>query len=70
MAEQQVTMKRGRGDRGPSPLSATTRRRLLAGLLQRAEAGDADAAAALIRLGMLKDRATSPLSEDAHRVPA
>jgi len=37
---------------GPSPLSARTRRRLLALLLQRAEAGDNSAAAMLIRLSL------------------
>ncbi len=35
----------------PRPLSVATRRRLLAGLLKRAEAGDTAAAESLIRLG-------------------
>jgi hypothetical protein len=39
-------------ERGASPLSAATRRRLLADLLRRAEAGDAEAAAALVRLSI------------------
>ena len=38
--------------RGPDPLSQATRRRLLSRLLAAAEAGDANAAAALIELGM------------------
>jgi hypothetical protein len=44
--------KRVRGSHGPSPLSAATRKRLLAGLLHRAETGDVQAAEALIRLGL------------------
>jgi len=43
-------------ERGRSPLSARTRRRLLASLLQRAEGGDAAAAAELVRIGMDRDR--------------
>jgi len=39
-----------RRDRGPSPLSARTRRKLLADLHHRALAGDAVAAGVLIRL--------------------
>ena len=38
--------------RGADPLSQATRRRLLSRLLAAAEAGDANAAAALIELGM------------------
>jgi len=44
-------------ERGPSPLSGRTRRRLLASLLRRADAGDVAAAAELVRLGMDRDRA-------------
>ena len=44
-------------ERGASPLSATTRRRLLADLLRRAEAGDAAAAAVLVRLSIEAGRA-------------
>jgi len=43
-------------ERGPSPLSGRTRRRLLASLLRRADAGDVVAAAELVRLGMDRDR--------------
>jgi len=43
-------------ERGPSPLSHRTRRRLLASLLRRADAGDVSAAAELVRLGMDRDR--------------
>ena len=63
--------KRGKGSHGPSPLSGETRRKLLVGLLQRAEAGDVPAAEALIRLGIERVAATSgprcPLAAD---VPA
>jgi len=45
------------GERGASPLSHRTRRRLLASLLQRAEAGDVVAAAELVRIGLYRDRA-------------
>ena len=41
---------RGVHERGPAPLSAKTRRRLLNSLLQRAENGDIAASEALIRL--------------------
>jgi len=44
-------------ERGPSPLSGRTRRKLLASLLRRAEAGDVVAAAELVRLGEARDRA-------------
>jgi len=44
-------------ERGPSPLSGRTRRRLLASLLRRADAGDVVAAAELVRLGLDRDRA-------------
>ena len=44
--------RRRRGEHGPSPLSAATRRRLLADLLRRAETGDAEAAAQLVRLSL------------------
>ena len=44
-------------ERGPSPLSGRTRRRLLASLLRRADAGDVAASAELVRLGMDRDRA-------------
>jgi hypothetical protein len=39
-------------ERGCSPLSVATRQRLLAELLRRAEAGDAAAAAVLVRLSI------------------
>ena len=55
---QQHQAKRPRGSHGPSPLSAATRRRLLTGLLARAEAGDVPAAEALIRLGI--ERSAAP----------
>ena len=42
--------RRRRGQHGVHPLSARTRRKLLAALLQRAEAGDVQAAKALIEL--------------------
>jgi hypothetical protein len=44
--------KRGTGQRGRHPLSAATRKRVLAGLMQRAEGGDAAAAEALVRLSL------------------
>ena len=44
--------RRRPGQHGPSPLSAATRRRLLADLLHRAEAGDAEAAGQLVRLSL------------------
>jgi hypothetical protein len=44
--------RRRRGEHGCSPLSAATRRRLLAELLRRAEGGDAKAAAYLVRLSL------------------
>lgn len=44
----QPAPKRRRGERGPSPLSPNTRRRLLAGLLRQAEDGDPAAAGVLI----------------------
>ena len=43
-------MTRRRRERGPSPLSARTRRRLLRDLPRRAWAGDASAAESLMRL--------------------
>ena len=43
-------MSSRRRERGPSPLSARTRRKLLADLHHRALAGDAVAAAELIKL--------------------
>lgn len=48
--------RRGRGQHGAVPLSAATRKRLLAGLLRRAEGGDSAAAEALIRLSMDAER--------------
>ena len=44
--------RRRPGQHGPSPLSAATRRRLLTHLLHRAEAGDTEAAAQLVRLSI------------------
>ena len=44
--------RRRPGQHGPSPLSAAARRRLLADLLHRAEAGDVEAAAQLVRLSI------------------
>ena len=43
-------MSSRRRERGPSPLSARTRRKLLANLRDRALSGDAEAAGVLIRL--------------------
>jgi len=43
-------------ERGPSPLSGRTRRRLLGSLLRRADAGDVAAAEALVRLGADRDQ--------------
>lgn len=60
--------KRRRGSHGASPLSAATRKRLLAGLLARAEAGDVPAAEALIRLGIERAAvsvARCPLAQEA-----
>jgi hypothetical protein len=45
-----AAMSSRRRERGPSPLSARTRRKLLADLHHRALAGDAVAAAELIKL--------------------
>jgi hypothetical protein len=53
-----ATPRRGRGEHGAWPLSAATRRRLLAALLRRAESGDAAAAETLIRLSMDAERGT------------
>jgi hypothetical protein len=43
-------------ERGPSPLSGSTRQRLLASLLRWANAGDVAAAEALIRIGLSAER--------------
>ena len=48
--------KRGVGSHGVPPLSASTRKRLLKALLDKAEAGDVPAAEALIRLSLLNER--------------
>jgi hypothetical protein len=53
------TPRRGRGQHGAVPLSVATRRRLLAGLLRRAEAGDSAAAEALVRLSIDAERSTA-----------
>lgn len=69
--------KRGAGQQGWHPLSAATRKRVLAGLMQRAEDGDAASAEALVRLSLSVEataakgprhrgrtaKATSPRSE-------
>lgn len=47
-------VKRPRGNHGPMPLSAVTRKRLLSALLARADAGDTAAAEALVRLSILR----------------
>jgi len=66
---QQHRQKRARGSHGASPLSAATRKRLLAGLLHRAETGDVQAAAALIWLSMERAAVASgarcPLAAEA-----
>jgi hypothetical protein len=46
------TQKRRPGPHGHSALSRATRRRLLSGLLQKAEAGDVAAATALILVSL------------------
>jgi hypothetical protein len=51
--------KRGIGQHGRHPLSAATRKRVLAGLMERAEGGDVAAAEALVRLS-LSAEATAP----------
>ena len=52
--------KRRSGARGSGPLSAQTRKRLLAALLTQAEAGDVAASEALVRLSFLRgDTATA-----------
>lgn len=58
---QRHQAKRAKGSHVPSPLSASTRRRLLAGLLSRAEAGDVPAAEALIRLSTERSGSTRGL---------
>ena len=45
-----IPLKRGRGEHGVSPLSARTRRRLLASLLELAEDNNVPAMEALARL--------------------
>ena len=52
--------RRRPGQHGPSPLSAATRRRLLTHLLHRAEAGDTEAAAQLVRLSIEAGRVSKP----------
>jgi hypothetical protein len=52
-----ATTKRPPGSHGPSPLSVATRRRLLAGLMDRANAGDVIAAEALVRLSLAAEQA-------------
>ncbi|GGJ04635.1 hypothetical protein GCM10011320_09410 [Neoroseomonas lacus] len=47
----------GGGQRRPTPLAKSTRRHLLAGLLDRAQIGDVAGAEALIRLGLTADAA-------------
>ncbi len=47
--------KRARGQRGVEPLSGATRRRMLAALMRRAEAGDGAAAEALVRLSLTRE---------------
>ena len=51
-AQPTAPPRRRRGEHGPSPLSTNTRRRLLAEMLRRAESGDAEAAAQLVRLSL------------------
>ncbi len=48
--------KRHPGQHGVPPLSLAYRRRLLASLQGRADAGDVEAAAALIRIGLESER--------------
>lgn len=45
-----------RGGSGPQALSVATRQRLLADLLHRAEAGDAEAAGVLIKLSIAAEQ--------------
>lgn len=45
-------VRRARGAQGAHPLSVATRKRLLSGLLVRADAGCVASAEALVRLGM------------------
>jgi len=55
-------------ERGASPLSERTRRKLLASLLRRAQGGDVLAAAELVRIGLDRDRArrgAEPASAEA-----
>lgn len=52
-----VAGKRMPGSRGADPLSVATRRRLLAGMLARADAGDVEAAEALVRLSIAQEAA-------------
>jgi hypothetical protein len=51
MAEAKLPRRRP-GEHGPLPLSRRTRAKLLNDLLRRADAGDVEAAAALVRLGL------------------
>lgn len=48
------------GPRGPRPLSDATRRKLLAGLMAKADAGDVAAAEALVRLSLTTKTDDSP----------
>ncbi|WP_198374033.1 hypothetical protein [Neoroseomonas rubea] len=67
---QQGQAKRRRGSHGPSPLSAATRKRLLAGLLARAEAGDNTAAESLVRLSLLRTGTAAARCPIAVEAPA
>ena len=68
MGQHQV--KRAKGAHGPSPLSAATRKRILATLLARADAGDVLAGEALVRLSFMRVDAEAARRALAPEAPA
>lgn len=66
-AQRQV--KRRSGSHGASPLSAATRKRLLAALLTRAEAGDVEASVALVRLSFMRGEVSASRALVAAEAP-
>jgi hypothetical protein len=61
--------KRRPGQHGAVPLSKRTRARILDDLMRRAEAGDAEAAAALVRLSIEIERGSQGAAKNAAEAP-
>ena len=61
--------KRRPGEHGALPLSKRTRLRMLNDLMRRADAGDADAAAALVRLSLENERGSKADAKNAAVAP-